>query len=84
MGVPHEQVRKLRRGALTGQFLTVLLSEMSGTTFFTEEFRNKDTLRLGMTSKGLPIKCDGCGTPFSVQHGHKCKKRGKVIHVPPQ
>ena len=84
MGVPHEQVRKLRRGALTGQFLTVLLSEMSGTTFFTEEFRNKDTLRLGMTSKGLPVNCDGCEASFSMQHMRKYKKRGRRIHVPPQ
>ena len=77
-GVPPEQERKLRRGTLTGQFLTVMPSEVSGTTLSAEEFRVGILLRLGMTPKGLPSLCDGCGAPFTVEHAHRCKKGGLV------
>ena len=75
-GVPPEQERKYRRGTKTGNFLTVMPSEVSGTTLSADEFRVGVLLRLGMTPKGLPSLCDGCGAPFTVEHAHKCKKGG--------
>ena len=81
-GVTPEQERKLRRGTLTGQFLTVMPSEVSGTTLSADEFRVGMLLRLGMTPRAPPSHCDGCGGPFTVEHAHKCKKGD--MHVSPQ
>ena len=81
-GVTPEQERKLRRGTLTGQFLTVMPSEVSGTTLSADEFRVGILLRLGMTPRAPPSHCDMCGDPFTVEHAHKCKKGD--MHVSPQ
>ena len=42
------------------------------------QFRDQPAIHYHRVPIGLPAQCDGCGAPFSLQHGLDCKKRGLV------
>ena len=42
------------------------------------EFRDQLAIRYGRQPLALPAQCDGCGKPFSLQHGLDCPKGGLI------
>jgi hypothetical protein len=43
------------------------------------EWRDSFLLRYSLSPLGLPLKCDGCGCDFSINHALKCKYGGLII-----
>jgi hypothetical protein len=41
--------------------------------------RESFLLRYSLSPLGLPLKCDGCGDEFSINHALKCKYGGLII-----
>ena len=62
----------------TGGWLTAAVSTANQTDIAPQVFRDALHLRYGKTPD-LPATCDGCGSPFTVQHALNCKKGGLVI-----
>ena len=51
----------------------------NGMVLIPVEWRDGCFLRYARTPLDLPPTCDGCGAPFSVEHGKTCKKGGLII-----
>jgi hypothetical protein len=74
-----DSTRTIRRGRDTGAWLTVPPSTVNGTELSAQEFRDALAMRYGDAPPDLPIDCDGCGAPFTLQHALGCKCGGLVI-----
>lgn len=70
--------RTVKRGALCGQWLSVMPSTVNGTELSPQEFRDNLLLRYGRSPGDLQETCDGCNKSFSVQHALDCKKGGLI------
>ncbi|CAN0144970.1 unnamed protein product [Heterosigma akashiwo] len=42
------------------------------------DVRDRLNLRHGQELRGLPLVCDGCGAPFSLEHALNCMKGGNI------
>ena len=76
--MPTAQQRTLRRivkGEASG-WLTVLPLQADGYDLSATQFRDQLAIRYHHEPAGLPAVCDGCGAPFSLQHGLGCAKVG--------
>ena len=71
--------KTLLRAANTGHWLTVMPTITSGCLLSSQEWRDAFCLRYARVPPDFPIKCDGCGGKFSVDHALDCKKGGLVI-----
>ena len=72
--------RTIMRGKETGTWLTILPTFVNGTELSNHEWQ--DTFLLcysALFPLGLPLKCDGCGDDFSINHALKCKYGGLII-----
>ena len=78
--LPAPQRRTLQRIVRSGGsgWLTVLPLRQEGYDMSATQFRDQLTIRYHRVPIGLPAQCDGCGAPFSLQHGLDCKKGGLV------
>lgn len=77
--IPCDDRRTIMRGKDTGQWLSVLPSQVNGTELSADEFRDNVMLRYAREPVHLPTHCDGCHKKFSVRHALECKKGGLVI-----
>ena len=71
--------RTITRGKETGTWLTILPTFVNGTELSNHEWRDSFLLRYSLSPLGLPLKCDGCGVDFSINHALKCKYGGLII-----
>uniref|UniRef100_A0A0K8TJ54 Reverse transcriptase domain-containing protein n=2 Tax=Lygus hesperus TaxID=30085 RepID=A0A0K8TJ54_LYGHE len=76
--LPLNQQRVLRRITGSSQWLSVLPTAADGFDLSATQFRDALSLRYAHTPQGLPMSCDGCGSPFDVSHALNCKKGGIV------
>jgi hypothetical protein len=60
--------RTITRGKETGTWLTILPTFLNGTELSSHEWRDSFLLRYSLSPLGLPLKCDGCGDEFSINH----------------
>lgn len=74
-----DTARTIKRGALCGQWLSVLPSTVNGTELSPQEFRDNLLLRYARSPGDLPERCDGCDKLFTVQHALDCKSGGLII-----
>ena len=68
---------RIVRGNASG-WLTVLPLKREGYDLSSTEFRDQLAIRYGRQPLALPAQCDGCGKPFSLQHGLDCPKGGLI------
>jgi hypothetical protein len=71
--------RTITRGKETETWLTILPTFVNGTELSSHEWRDAFLLRYSLSPLGLPLKCDGCGDEFSINHALKCKYGGLII-----
>ena len=71
--------RTITRGKETGTWLTLQPTFVNGTELSSHEWRDSFLLRYSLSPLGLPLKCDGCGDDFSINHALKCKYGGLII-----
>ena len=78
--LPVSQKKVLNRivEAKVSGWLSVLPRAVDGFDLSAEQFRDRVAQRYGKQPLGLPVNCDGCGKPFSLQHGLSCMKGGLV------
>ena len=72
--------RRIKRSSSTGAWLTTLPNILNGSDLSADEFRDNVGLRLGLTPKALPPRCDGCGERFTTEHAMSCRKGGLILH----
>ena len=72
--------RTIMRAKVTGQFLTILPSNLKSTVLSCPELRDALHLHMARTPGDLPSHCDGCGKKCTVQHALGCKTGG-LIHA---
>ena len=72
--------KRMERNFKTGNFcwLTAKVSERDNFVLSKNEFQDSMALRYGLPLTNLPVKCDGCGEDFHVQHALICKKGGLI------
>ena len=58
--------------------LVILSKQADGYDMTATQFRDQLAIRYHHEPSGLPAVCDGCGKPFSLQHGLDCAKGGLV------
>lgn len=78
--LPAPQKRTLCRiikGEASG-WLTVLPLASDGFDLSATQFRDQLAIRYRREPVSLPSSCDGCGAPFSLQHGLDCAKGGLI------
>ena len=68
---------RIVRGNASG-WLTVLPLKREGYDLSSTEFRDQLAIRYRRQPLALPAQCDGCGKPFSLQHGLDCPKGGLI------
>jgi hypothetical protein len=71
--------RTITRGKETGTWLTILPTFVNGTELSSYECCDAFLLRQSLSPLGLPLKCDGCGANFFINHALKCKHGGLII-----
>jgi hypothetical protein len=71
--------RTISRGKETGTWLTILPTFVNDTESSSHEWRYSVLLRYSLSPLGLPLKCDGRGDDFSINHALKCKHGGLII-----
>ena len=78
--LPAPQQRTLNRivKGSASAWLTVLPLQADGYDMSATQFRDQLAIRYHREPAGLPSTCDGCGAPFSLQHGLDCAKGGLV------
>ena len=78
--MPAAQQRTLNRIVKgdASTWLTVLPLQADGYDMSATQFRDQLAIRYHCEPAGLPTTCDGCGAPFSLQHGLDCAKGGLV------
>ena len=76
--LPDQHVRSLRRGTLTGSWLSVLPSVCNGTTLSPQEFWDALCMRHDIKMPDPPVDCDGCNAKNLITHALGCKKGGIV------
>jgi hypothetical protein len=64
---------------MTGTWLSVPPSTINGTDLWAQEFHDALSIQYGEAPPDLRASCDGCGTPFTLQHALRCKCGGLVI-----
>ena len=69
--LPPPQRRTLQRIVKSGasSWLTVLPLREEGYDLSATQFRDQLAIRYHHEPLSLPVVCDGCGDPFSLQHG---------------
>ena len=65
------------KGEASG-WLTMLPLHGNGYDMTATQFCDQLVIRYHHEPPALPTACDGCGTPFSLQHGLDCAKGGLV------
>ena len=78
--LPAPQQRTLNRivKGSASSWLTVLPLQADGYDMSATQFRDQLAIRYHREPAGLPSTRDGCGAPFSLQHGLDCAKGGLV------
>ena len=71
----HRTLSRIISGEASG-WLTVLPLADEGYDLSATQFRDQLALRYHCPPPALPSACDGCGAPFSLQHGLNCAKGG--------
>ena len=71
--------RRLERIRRTGACWSLVPNKLNGITMTKDEFFDNVRLRYGWKPVGLCERCDGCNTPFMVEHALECKKGGLVM-----
>jgi hypothetical protein len=77
--VSRSSLGPVTRGKETGTCLTIVPTFVNGTELSNHEWRDSFLLRYSLSPLGLPLKCDGCGDEFSINHALKCKYGGLII-----
>ena len=75
--VQRRTLHRIVKGGASG-WLTVLPLREEGYDMSATQFRDQLAIRYHHEPSGLPASCDGCGAPFSLQHGLDCAKGGLV------
>ena len=71
--------RLLLRAKITGAWMSVRVTTVSGTVLSTTEFRDFKCARYNFSPVNPQSHCDGCGTAFGVTHTLSCIIGGPVI-----
>ncbi|KAL7516855.1 hypothetical protein ACHAWF_000086, partial [Thalassiosira exigua] len=64
----------MERTGKTEAWLTVMPHKLHGALLSTGEWHDNAHIWYGIRPSVLCDRCDGCGAPFSVEHGLSCKK----------
>ena len=75
--VKCRMLHRIMRGGASG-WLTVISLHEEGYKMSATQFRDQLAICYHHEPSGLPVSCDGCGAPFSLQHGLDCAKGGLV------
>ena len=75
--VQRRTLHRIVKGGASG-WLTVLPLRKERYDMSATQFRDQLAIRYHHEPSGLPASCDGCGAPFSLQHGLDCAKGGLV------
>jgi hypothetical protein len=71
--------RTIWRGQQTGAWLSIVPSTVKGTELSAQEFQDAILMRYGLVPPDLPLTCDGCNAPFTLQHALLCCKKGSLV-----
>ena len=77
LAVQRRTLHGIEKGGASG-WLTVLPLREEGYDMSATQFQDQRAIRYHHEPSGLPASCDGCGAPFSLQHGLDCAKGGLV------
>ena len=76
---PQRMLRRITKAtSKTSGWLSVLPLQSDGFDLSSTQFRDQLAIRYHREPAGLHAECDGCGAPFSLQHGLDCMKGGLV------
>ena len=76
---PQRTLRRITKNTSNASgWLSVLPLKSEGFDLSSTQFRDQLAIRYHHEPAGLPAECEGCGAPFSLQHGLDCKKGGLV------
>ena len=74
----RSEENRIKRAKESGCWLSCFPSPKYGTCLSKEEFVDNIRYRNGFAPTNLPEFCDGCGAPFTTEHGLNCKVGGPV------
>ena len=77
-GACRRSVERAKLNDLSG-WLTVLPMSQNHFDLTAQEFCDALALRYQKPLLNVPSNCDGCGSPFSLDHALICRKGGLII-----
>jgi len=72
--------RRDKRNCASGAWLSIVPSQLNGTSISADEWRDYVRLRYNHLPLDMPQQCDGCHEHMTIEHALSCKKGG-LVHI---